>query len=210
MSQLKNLFWISIIFFPLTSFAELSEQDISPTKPKLEELLKPKSIHRMIEDKDVTVNSEWVDEKGFQYIAGMLVSASYTFTRRTISDYSVYPKVSSSIKKFEYVEKTKMIEMIAEAGGYRAHSFIKVEDKYFDEINYEVVKGDMLGFKIITRLWKKESKTMLTMSGKLPNAKDMFPVALRLIAVPLSEMLLGVASGNFRSYIEKEYQSKKR
>lgn len=205
-----KIFWIFILLFS-NSFADISENEVSPNKPKIEELLKEKSLKRLLEEKDISVNSEWIDEEnGFKFIAAMLVGSSYTFTRRTISDYSVYSKMSSSIKKFEYDEKKKLIEMVAEAGGYRAHSLIKVDDKYFDEINYEVIKGDLLGFKISTRLWKKESKTIISMNGKLPNAKALFPAALRLIAVPLSEMLLGIASGNFRSYIESEYQKQKR
>lgn len=207
---MTNNFWI-FIFLITFSFADVLETNVSPEKPKIEELLKHKSLKRLLEDKDISVNSEWVDEEnGFKFITAMLVGTSYTFTRKTLSDYPVYSKMSSSIKKFEYDEKKKTIEMIAEAGGYRAHSYIKVNDKYFDEIHYEVIQGDMKGFKITTRLWKKESKTIIAMSGKLPNAKALFPAALRLIAVPLSEMLLGIASGNFRSYIEDEYQKQKR
>ncbi len=210
LKQFIILQWV-LISFSVFLFAETNESNISPNKPKYEEILKEKSLKRLLEEKDVTINSEWVDqENGFKFIAAMLVGASYNFTRKTISDYSVYSKMSSSIKKFEYDEKKKIIEMVAEAGGYRAHSLIKVDDKYYDEINYEVIKGDMLGFKITTQLWKKESKTVIAMNGKLPNAKALFPAALRLIAVPLSEMLLGIASGNFRSYIEGEYQKQKR
>ncbi|MBI2606039.1 MAG: hypothetical protein HYW49_08160 [Deltaproteobacteria bacterium] len=187
----------------------VTETALAPSKPPLETLLKPKTLTRATEDLDVVVNSGWEGIDGFEYTGAMVVRAPIKHARKTITDYAVYPKMSPAIRKFDYDARTKIIEMVAEAGGYLVRSWVKVDDRYWDELNYEIVRGDMKGFKVKTSLWDKGSRTMLVMQGHLPSAKNIFPKALQFIAIPLSEMVLGVASRNFRSYIEGEYNKLK-
>lgn len=197
---------------PATSSAAgktAAETDLTPSKPPLEKILKPKTLTRASEDLDVVVNSGWEGVDGFEYVSAMVVRAPIKHARKTITEYAIYPKMSSAIRKFDYDAKTKTIEMVAEAGGYFVRSWIKVDDRYWDELNYEIVRGDMKGFTVKTTLWDKGSRTMLVMQGHLPSAKNIFPKALQFIAIPLSEMVLGVASRNFRSYIEGEYNKLK-
>ncbi len=187
----------------------VTETDVSPSKPPVEKLLKPKTLTRATEDLDVVVNAGWEGIDGFEYTGAMIVRAPIKHARQTITDYAVYPKMSSAIRKFDYDAKTKIIEMVAEAGGYFVHSWVKVDDRYWDELNYEIIRGEMKGFKVKTTLWDKGIRTMIVMQGHLPSARNIFPKALQFIAIPLSEMVLGVASRNFRSYIEGEYNKLK-
>lgn len=181
----------------------------SSNKPKLEVLLKPKSIKRMNEDHDIVVNAEWASEKEFKFVAAMKVNATAAFARDVVRDYSVYPKMSSTIKKFEYDSKKSEISLIAEAGGFVMHSLIKVTEKFWDEIEYEIIGGSLVGFKLKTSIYSDGQKSALVLSGSHPDIKSMIPAALSLIVIPLSETVLGVAAGNFRSYIESEYTKKK-
>lgn len=161
----------------------------------------------MNEDLNTVVNGEWTHEDmDYEYTAGMTARAPIKHVHKTITDYSLYPKMSSAIKKLEYNEKDKTLDMIGEAAGYRVINLIKVNDKYFDEMEYEVIKGDLKGFKVVTRLWEKNGRTQMVMTGHLPGARKMMPKAMALIMVPVSEMILSVASNNMRDHIESEYK----
>lgn len=185
----------------------ITETDLSPQKPKLETLLKPKTLAGMKNDHNTVVSAEWVGENGFAYVAGMQVNASSRFSRGIVTNYALYKQMSSAIKKFEYDAQKSEIEMLAEAVGFQMHSWIKVQEKHWDQVEYEVVRGNLAGFKITLWIWDQPgSKTILVMQGNHPALKTMLPSALALVAIPVSEGILGVASGNFRSYIESEYK----
>ena len=189
-----------------TSIAR-SDEDASPKKPRLESLLKEKSIKRVLNDYDVITNSDWKDND-FAFVNATLIRAPLRYSRPLIMNFKLYPKMSDALKKFEYDEKTQLIEVIGEAGGLRMHSWIKVDQRYWDEIHYHVVRGDMRGFKCQAYLWEKEGKTLAVATGNWPNGKKAFSSVVALVFKPLSEVVIGVATKNFRSYIEEEYKLK--
>jgi hypothetical protein len=191
-----------------------TEKDLSPNKPKLEEMYKPKSIKRIVEDLDIITNSEWTDKDEFAFINGVLIRAPLRYARPIIMDFSLYPKMSSALKTFKYDPKTETIEIVGEAGGLRMHSWVKVDQRYWDEIAYEIVRGDMVGFKVKAYLWDTSSISKLGVTGKTiagakglwPGGKTALPSFVATIFKPLSEVVIGVATKNFRSYIEEEYK----
>ncbi|MEW6055984.1 MAG: hypothetical protein AB1540_05155 [Bdellovibrionota bacterium] len=193
---------------PLPRIAR-SEAEVSPHKPKLEDLLKPKSIKRITDDGDVITNSDWLEDDDFAFVNGTLIKAPLRYARPKIMDFSLYPKMSSAIHKFDYDEATQTIELKGEAGGLTMHSWIKVDQSYWDEIRYEIIKGDMKGFKITAYLWENENKTLAVAKGVLPQGKRMFSSVIAVVFKPLSEVVIGVATKNFRSYIEEEYKKQK-
>lgn len=188
-------------------------------KPKVETLLKPKSIKRVVEDFDVITNSEWVsaesktlehsDDDDFAFVNAVLIRTPLSYARPKIMDWSLYPKMSSAIKKFEYDPATQVIEIEGEASGLRMHSWVKVDPTYTDLIRYEIIKGDMRGFKVQAYLWDREGKTLAVAKGLWPHAKQSLPAFVRLLFKPVSEVVLGVATKNFRGYIEEEYKKQK-
>lgn len=181
----------------------------SPKKPKPDELLKPKSLTRILEDYDVITNSEWLENSDFSFVNATLIRVPLKYARPKVMDFSVYPKMTSALKKLEYNPKTQIIEVIGEAGGLRMHSWVQVDQQYWDEIAYEVVQGDMLGFKIRVYLWDTNGKTLVAAKGILPGGKKRFSSVIVLLMKPVSEIVLGVATRNFRSYIEEEYKKQK-
>ena len=216
-STLEGALRVLILFALILPFSALgqltpvakSEEDSSPKKPRLESLLKEKSIKRVLNDYDVITNSEWKDDD-FAFVNATLIRAPLRYARPLIMNFALYPKMSDALKKFEYDEKTQLLEVIGEAGGLRMHSWIKVDQRYWDEIHYEVVRGDMRGFKCHAYLWEKEGKTLAVATGNWPNGKKAFSSVIALIFKPLSEVVIGVATKNFRSYIEEEYKTKRK
>lgn len=203
------------IFFVLlcTPFSDLARAEdhlYSPHKPKQEELLKPKSLSRIFEDYDIVTNSEWTDSDDFHFVNGVYIRTPLKYSRPLIMDYSLYPRMSSAIHKFKYDPKTHLIEIQGESHGLKMHSWVHVDDKYWDVIHYKIVKGDMKGFKIDAYLWEKEGKTLAIATGLWPKGRKMFSGIVALVFKPASEIVIGVATKNFRSYIEEEYEKKKK
>lgn len=194
----------------LALFALIATTPYAECKQKLDEFLKPKSIERL-KDYDVVVNSEWAGEKSedFQFINAMQVRAPIKHSYDTVTDYELYPKMSSAIKKAHLDPGKKIIEFIGEAAGYFCHSWIKVDDSKNDELDYEFVEGGLKGFKVHTTLYEDGPRTILVMKGYLPKGKSMVPSALSLIMKPVSELVLSVAAKNMRGHIEDEYEKKK-
>ncbi|MBI3543139.1 MAG: hypothetical protein HY075_07690 [Deltaproteobacteria bacterium] len=180
----------------------------SDVKPPLEQLLKPKSINKVVEDYDIITNSQWNDDD-FAFVNAVLVRTPLDYARPQMMDFTLYPKMSSAIKKFDYDPATKTIEMIGETHGLRMHSWVKVDQQYWDVIRYTIVRGDMTGFKVDAYLWDKSGRTLAVAKGELPHAKQMLPTLVALVFKPVSEIVLGVATKNFRGYIEEEYKKQK-
>lgn len=198
------LLWLlSIVCFNI-SHADVQSNGI----PNYNTWFKPKTIQRVLEDRDVMVDSEWVGENGFEFTSFMLTNSKSIYTQKKIRDYSIYKQMSGAIKKFEYNANTKIIEMIGEASGFRMHSWIQVYDISPDHLAFKIFKGEMVGLTADIYTWELNSKTLMALKGTITDAKKIFPSALSLIAVPLSEMLLGIASKNFRNHIEEEYKKK--
>lgn len=181
--------------------------------PAPESLLKAKSLQRILDDYDVITNSEWsgAGDADFGFVNAALIRTPLGFAQPLITDYSLYAKMSSAIKKFEYDPATKIIELEGEAGGMRMHSWLRVEQRPGDgnELVYEIIRGDLVGLKVHAYLWDRNGKTLAIARGSLPRARAMLPALVRLVFKPVSEVVIGVATRNFRSYIEEEYRKRK-
>lgn len=186
-----------------------ADEKLSPKKPELKSILKEKSIKRVTDDLDVITNADYLDNDDYAFVNGVLIRAPMRYARPLIMDFKLYPKMSDAIKKFEYDPKTQLIEIQGEASGLKMHSWVKVNQQYWDEIKYEVVRGDMKGFKIDAYLYEKEGKTLAVAKGLWPQGKKAFSSVVALLFKPVSEVVIGVATKNFRSYIEEEYKLKK-
>lgn len=177
-------------------------------KPNIEQLLKPKSLKKLFEDYDVITNSSWAGDE-FEFVNAALIRTPLSYARPKIMDFSLYPKMSPAITKFEYDPKTQIIEIKGEKAGLHMHSWIKVDQTYYDLIRYEVVRGDLTGFRVNAYLWNRDGKTLAFAKGSLPRAKQILPTFVALLFKPVSEVVLSVATKNFRSYIEEEYKKQK-
>jgi hypothetical protein len=177
----------------------------------LEQILKPNSLKKLREENEVIVNANWGESSpdDFQFLTAMSVPVPIKFAYQAITQYENYVNLSPAIKKISYDKKNQMIELEGEAAGYSVHSWIKVENISESAINYEIVLGSLKGFKVRTRLYKKNKQTELLMTGILPKAKQMIPKAVVLIMKPVSEMVLSSAAKNTRDFIIKEYKQKR-
>src|SRR5690349_21583711 len=96
---------VGCVFFALSlpAFAGVGPAATSPDKPEIQTILKPKSITRIMEDRDVITNSEWAGDgdEDFQFVNATLIRAPMRYARPKIMDFSLYPKMSSALKKFE-------------------------------------------------------------------------------------------------------------
>lgn len=183
--------------------------DLSPSKPALETLLKPKSITRVLEDKDIITNSDWTERDDFTFVNAVLIHAPILFARPKIMDFSLYKQMTPALQKFEYDPRTEILEVKGRAGGLKMHSWLKVEQKYWDEVGYEIVRGDMVGFKVRAYLFEREARTLAVARGVLPEGRKRFSTMVALVFKPLSEIVIHVATRNFRGYIEGEYKKGK-
>lgn len=181
----------------------------SGAKPPLDSLLKARSITKLTEDYDIITNSEW-DENDFSFVNATVIRAPFSYAGPKVVDFSLYPKMSPAIQKFAYDPATRTIELVGEAYGLRMHSWIKVDQEYDDIVRFTIIRGDMTGFKVNAYLWDRDGKTVTVAKGILPGAKQMLPSLVALVFKPVSEIVLGVATKNFRSYIEEDYRKMKR
>ncbi len=196
-----------LFFLPLASAANLLP---SPLKPPLSDFLKPKTIELLLDKKEAVVHAQWHENGDFSFLNAVLVSVPMSFARPKTLEFSLYPRLSSAIKKFHYDPETKTIEAIGEAGGLRMHSWVQVKERYWDETHYEIVKGDMIGFKIQVYFWEKNGKTIILGKGLLPDGKKRYASGITLLFKPVAEIVLSVATKKFQSYIEEEYKKNMR
>ena len=90
------------------------------------------------------------------------------------------------------------------------HSWVKVAAEYSDGVRYEIVRGDMTGFVMSTHLWDRGGQTLAYAEGRLPGAKSRFPALVALAFPTVAEVVLSIASKNFRKILEEDYNSKRR
>lgn len=182
---------------------------ISTEKPEPEKLMKPKSLERILEEQDPVMNSEWTNDDDFKFVTGVYIRVPFEFARPVILNFSQYQDISSTIKKVEYNAAKKELEVMGEAGGLKMHSWMQVDDTRWDEIRYKIVRGNMTGFDIRTYFWNKKGRTLAIAQGVYPKGRKILPAFVATVFKPLSEVVIGVATKNFRSYIEKEHSKKK-
>src|SRR5690606_13035608 len=108
--------------------------------------------------------------------------------------------------KMNYNEKTKIAEIIGEKSGLTMHSWLQMDDDLWDEISFDIVRGDLAGMKIKTYLYDEDGKTLIIGVGKLDGAKSQFSSFVATLLPTVAEVVIDVATNNFRSYIEEEYQ----
>lgn len=176
-----------------------------PDKPKLENLLKTRSIKKL-EDNEVVTNSEWLDSGDFAFVNGVVIRAPLRKARPQILNFNLYSQMSKAISKFEYNPKTQIIELVGEASGLKAHSWIQVKALYEDFIQYEVIAGDLKGFKVDAYLWEKAGKTLAIAKGNWPQGRKAFSWVIAQLFKPVSEIVIGEATLNFRKHIEKSFK----
>jgi hypothetical protein len=180
-------------------------------KPAAESLLKPRSFKKLTEDYDIITNSEWVGRSDkrpddFAFVNAVLIRAPLRYARPKIMDFSIYPKMSSAIHKINFDPKSKLLEIAGEAKGFRMHSWIRVDASDPEALHFDVASGDLKGMKIDAYLWDKDGKTLAIAKGLWPEGKKFFSSVVALLFKPVSEVVIGVATKNFRSYIEEEYR----
>lgn len=180
----------------------------APDKPAFESLVKPKSAKVVLEDSEALTHAHW-QEDDFAFVNAVLLRAPYRLAMERVTDFSLYPRMSSAIKKMSYDEKQRTIELLGEAGGLRMHSWIKVDIPHKDLIIYDFVRGDMTGFKVRCWFWERQGKTLAYAEGKLPRAKTRFPGLVAFAFPTLAELVLSVATKNFRNLIEEDYNQKR-
>lgn len=190
---------------------------LSPAKPILSQLVTKASLAK-IESGGTVIDTGWRKNphepasfnSDFYYLCAGPIHAPQHFSRPMIVDFQQYQKqVPSVLKKVQYDAKTKMLEIIGEVGGYQMHSVLKVDDRYWDEIGFEIVAGDMVGTTSKVFLFEKEEKTLAVFQGVYPMAKKRLPAPLstlpRLFST-LAQFAIDVATSNFKRYIEDEYK----
>jgi hypothetical protein len=180
----------------------------APQKPDFDTLLKPRSRKAVIEDQSVVTSAHW-SENDFDFVNAMAVRTPFRLARPRFTDYELFPRITDAIKTLTYDPSTKLIEIVGEAGGMRMHSWIKVAAEYSDGLRYEFVRGDLTGFVIDAYLWDRGGQTMAYARGHLPGAKTRFPGLVALAFPTVAEVVIDVASKNFRKFLEEDYNSKR-
>jgi hypothetical protein len=180
----------------------------APQKPDFDTLLKTRSRQAVLEEQSVVTNAHWSDDD-FSFVNAMVVRTPFRLARPRFTDYELFPRITDAIKKLHYDPATKLIEIVGEAGGMRMHSWIKVAAEYSDGLRYEFVRGDLTGFVVRAYLWERGGQTLAYAEGHLPGAKSRFPGLVALAFPTVSEVVIDVASKNFRKFLEEDYNSKR-
>lgn len=185
-----------------------SEKDLSADKPAFEKLLKPRSVQKILDDLDIVANAGWEDDD-FNFTNAFLIRSPLRFSRERMLNYALYKQMSSAIHSLHYDPQTNLIEVLGEAGGFYMHSWIRPDLHLWDEIAYEFVAGDLTGLKIKVYFWEKEGRTLALAKGLLPSGKKRFSKLLSIAFPPVAEIVLGIATKNFRNFIEDDYNKQK-
>ena len=185
-----------------------TEKDLAPQKPDPESILKPKSFSKMVDDLEVVTNAKW-QEDDFIFVNAVEVRAPLKFARTRMLEFSLYPQMSSAIKDLHYDEAAGLLIISGEAGGLTMNSVMRADLQYWDRARYEIIRGDLEGFIVTVYLWERQGKTITVASGLLPQGRKRFPGLVGFAFPTLAEFVLGVATKNFRKFIEAAYNQKR-
>ncbi len=174
-------------------------------------LLKPQSLKNILDKKEIITNARW-DEEDFRFTNAVLIHAPIRIAHHAATRFELYTKLSAAVKKAEFDEKSKTLEVIGEAGGLKLHSWFKVQIQPVDYVGYEVVRGDLTGFIVHTYFYDQgRGRTLEVAIGHIPKGKERFPALVNFAFPTIAEFVLSVATKNLRSFVEEEYnQSKSR
>jgi len=181
----------------------------SKHKPTPESLVKEKTLKRVREGSASVTNANWNDSDDFTFLSSTLVRTPLRFARPHVVDPNFYARLTDAIKKLTYDPRTKTAEIIGEAGGLTMHSWLKMDDRLWDEVHFTIIKGDLKGMRIRTYLWEESGKTLIIGKGELKNARSKFGGLVARVLPTVAEVVIDVATGRFRGYIEEEYQKKR-
>lgn len=175
--------------------------------------MKSETLKTVIEKREVVSHAKWGEEKNsddFEFLNVFLLNPSLSFTRPIMMDYTLYPRMSDAIKAFKFDTAKKEIEVRGEAGGLRMHSWVRVNEISLDEIQYEIIKGDMKGFKMFLFLYDYKGKTLIFCKGFWPRGKAVFSKVIAFVFPTIAEMVISAATKNFRQHIEDAYSKQKK
>ena len=214
----------SVVFCCLDSSRAESLPTLSdPTKKDYESYVRKNTPIKVKENFEIVTNAGWGEiasdrdfssqslqndssAEDFFFLNTGVMRTSFSFMKKMIQRYEIYPEITSAIKKINFDSEQKLLEVQGEAGILKLHSWVKVKELFYDHVQYEVIKGDLLGCVVDLYLWDEHGKTVFLAKGIWKKGGKIMPSAFRIVLKPISEGVLSIASSGFRSYIEREYQ----
>lgn len=175
-----------------------------PPPPSIQSLLKPSVYDKALNSREVMTHAK-IDGERYSFYAAMLVHSNTNDTRAVLTNYALYSKLISYVKKTEYNPANHILEIVGSFMGWTMHSWIRFEERGERWIHYTYIMGHFTGMSgdmyfepVIGRNGDKSS--LVYMGGALSQAK--WPPIPKLILEWGAEIVFGFTGNHMRSYIE--------
>ena len=181
---------------------------------KIRDLLKPKSLQAVLDDRDIVTSANLGSEQAgsgqpplrpYSIYAAMLVHASLGETRTILTDYRLYPKMTSYVQQADYDPHTQDLKIRGGIWRYLLVSTVHFEEKSDHWIHFLITGGHFkgLGGDIFFES-AEENGTLVYLRGAL--SERQWPPAF--IIERGAEIVFGFTARRMRTYIEAQKRIK--
>jgi hypothetical protein len=194
---------VLVIGFVLIHSAGEAGQPL-PSTPTIQSLLKPAVYEQVMKSRDVMTHAK-IDGPSYSFYAAMKVQASVERTRAVLTNYELYSKLISYVKKTAYDPSTQTLEIVGSFMGWTMHSWVKFEDRSPNWIHYTFVRGHFAGMSGDMYFEsfmppRGSAGSLVYLAGGLSQSK--WPPIPKMILEWGAEIVFGFTGGHMRSYIE--------
>ncbi len=174
---------------------------------KITDFFKTKTLTRLVDDLEAVANAEWEAPDGYRFVNAIAINCPERFIRAHWNDLTLFPKLSSAIKKFEVDTSKRQIQVEGSAHGLQLKSIVAYDLAHKDQMRFRIIGGDLVGMTVEAYLVRYQEKNIVFGNGRLPKAKTLLPAPIQLVFRPVSEILLSAATKNFKNEIEGLFQA---
>jgi hypothetical protein len=188
---------------PSPSASPSPSADPAPIAPRL----KPESLRRVLEDRDVVFHADLEDDpaaggewKRYEYSGAMLVRAPLRVVRAALTDYSLYSRLIPYINRADFDAATKTLTLEGGIWKWRLLSRVRFEEAGPRLVRYAIVGGHFAGLRGEMIFEERgERGTLVYLRGSARGNR--WPPAL--VVERGAEIVFGFTGRKMRSYIEE-------
>ena len=182
---------------------------VASAQPKIETLLKAKTLKKVLEQKDVVthavLDSVGEEKKSYSFYSVMVIGARAALVKQALTDYDVYEKLIPFVEVSNYNLQTRQLHLIGGIWGFQMNSHIEFKEKNDRWITFTFVEGhfkSMTGEIIMQPILNRpRDETLVFLRGQMTGPKDVWPPAF--IVEQGAEVVLSYTGKKMRSQIEQ-------
>jgi len=165
---------------------------------KIESLVSPKIFQEVMNDRRIEALGH-LENHHYLVHAVMLVKASLTQTRATLTHYDLYAQMIPYIDRSDYMAPEHLLWVEGGVWKFRISSWLKFEEKSPEWIHFRITRGHFAGMTGDIYFENRGEKGTLVYFGGEQTASDFPP---KFIIERGAEIVFGFTASRMRSYIE--------